>query len=255
MLWVGRKPDCGMGFIILSYRNIRRYCLVSKICPNDRGSRIASLVKKNPKNPWFDHYAERAKKEGYPARSVYKLEEIHKRFRLFRQEMSVLDLGCAPGSWLLYAARQVGGKGRAVGLDRNPVAIALPKNARSMAVDIFELSEHDRELLGGGYDVVLSDMAPDTTGFRDVDAIRSAALCEAALNLACEVLKPGGGFVCKIFQGEGFDAFFRLVKNRFSGARLFKPEACRKESREIYIIASGKKSDVKTSGAEKPQNQ
>ena len=204
---------------------------------------IASFVKKNSKNPWFDHYAERAKKEGYPARSVYKLEEIHKRFRLFKQGMRVLDLGCAPGSWLLYAARQVGGKGQVIGLDRNPVSIALPKNARSMAVDIFELSETGREELGADYDVALSDMAPDTTGFRDVDAIRSAALCDEALNLVCGLLKPGGAFVCKIFQGEGFDPLFASVKKRFSGARLFKPEACRKESREIYIIATGKKSD------------
>lgn len=219
-----------------------------------RESDIAAFVKKNPKNPWFDHYAERAKKEGYPARSVYKLEEIHKRFRLFRQGMKVLDLGCAPGSWLMYAARQVGGAGSVTGLDRNPVSIALPKNARSMAVDIFELSEKDRGFLGEGFDVALSDMAPDTTGFRDVDAIRSAALSEVALNFSCEVLKPGGSFVCKIFQGEGFDAFFLSVKKRFSSARLFKPVACRKESREIYIIAIGKKSDVKTNGTQKPQN-
>ena len=193
------------------------------------------------KNPWFDSYAERARQEGYPARSVYKLTEMDKRFRLLRPGDRVLDLGCAPGSWLLYAARRVGPKGRAVGLDRNPVSVTLPKNAESFAADVFALSPEERERLRGPFDVVLSDMAPDTTGNKDVDALRSAGLCEMALSLAILLLGSEGIFVCKIFQGEGFDSFLAAVKKNFAGVRLAKPAACRRESREIYVVATKKK--------------
>ncbi len=188
----------------------------------------------NP-NRWQDHYTRKAKKENYPARSVYKLQEIQKKSRLIRKGDRVLDLGCAPGAWLLYAAEETGPSGRVVGVDLKPVTVALPPQASAMTMDAHDLS------MPGTFDVVLSDMAPDTTGSKHVDAIRSIMLCEAALEVALRSLRPGGNFACKVFQGADFKAFSDRVRAAFAGHRIFKPESSRKGSREVYIIATGKK--------------
>jgi 23S rRNA (uridine2552-2'-O)-methyltransferase len=192
-------------------------------------------------NRWEDHYARLARKERYPARSVYKLQEIQKRFAVIRPGNGVLDLGCAPGSWLMYAADLAGPSGRVVGVDLTPVTVRLPAYVSVHTVDVFELVEAPAAFFGREFDVVLSDMAPATTGSRGVDAARSHNLCEAALAIARKVLRPGGAFVCKIFQGEDFKPFSEAVKAGFSECKIFKPQSCRKASKEIYLIGKGRK--------------
>jgi 23S rRNA (uridine2552-2'-O)-methyltransferase len=193
------------------------------------------------KNTWADHYTRKAQKERYPARSVYKLQEIQKRFRVIRLGQRVLDLGCSPGSWLLYAAELTGGKGRVDGVDLKPVTVDLPGNVQAHVADIMEMKEAIPPFLADGYDVVISDMAPSTTGVKNVDVIRSLVLCEAALEIAKKVLPTGGTFVCKIFQGGDFQSFLDQVKSIFSKTKVHKPQSSRKASREVYIVASGKK--------------
>lgn len=192
------------------------------------------------KNRWEDHYARQARKDRYPARSVYKLQEIQQKNKLIRNGHKVLDLGCAPGSWLVYAAEQVGATGQVVGIDLKPITIPLPGHVRVHTADIYAL-QGGIESLGTDFDVVISDMAPSTTGQRDTDAARSLQLCEAALDAAKRLLKPGGGFVCKIFQGEDFKSFSDQVKTVFQQHRIFKPQSSRKASKEIYIIGLGYK--------------
>ena len=190
-------------------------------------------------NKWQDHYSRQARKDKYPARSVYKLKEIQQKNRVIHKGDAVLDLGCAPGSWLKYAAEVAGPAGRVTGIDLKPVTIALPEQATVLTGDIFELLEDLKQ--GPRYQVVLSDMAPATTGNKHVDAARSMGLCEAALYVAREVLRPGGRFVCKIFQGPDFKAFTEEVRASFQKQKTFKPQSSRKASREIFIIGLGKK--------------
>ena len=189
---------------------------------------------------WDDHYTRKAKQERFPARSVYKLQEIQRRYRLIRKGDTLLDLGCYPGSWLLYAAELAGKTGKVVGIDLKPVTIELPKNVRVLTGDIFALDETLSEAAGRDFNGVISDMAPATTGIKHVDSARSHALCEAALSAASTVLAPGGFFVCKIFQGAEFKAFTETVAARFREHTIFKPKSSRKASKEIYVIAKDK---------------
>jgi len=190
-------------------------------------------------NRWEDHYTRQARKEKQPARSVYKLKEIQAKFRLIRKKDRVLDLGCAPGSWMLYAAELVGAEGLVVGVDMQPVTINLPSQARSVTADGLDAGNPAAEFLQTGYQVVMSDMAPSTTGNKLVDAARSVELCRAALDVALSCLAPGGAFVCKIFQGEDFKAFADEVRSCFHSMSIFKPQSCRKASEEIFIIGKG----------------
>ena len=191
-------------------------------------------------NRWDDHYARKARSQNYPARSVFKLQEIQKRWRILRPGQRVLDLGCAPGSWLKFAAETTGTAGRVVGVDLTPISAALPAGVEVHTQDVFELVAKPEALLGAGFDVVLSDMAPATTGNRGVDAARSSELCRAALAIGRKVLRPGGAFVCKIFQGDDFKDFSAAVAEAFGEVRIFKPQSSRKASKEIYIIGLGK---------------
>lgn len=197
--------------------------------------------KKGNRNRWEDHFSRRAKKEHYPARSVYKLQEIQKKFNLIKKGHSILDLGCAPGSWLKYAAEVIGTSGSVTGIDLKPVSGNFPAQVQVLTDDVFNL---DRERLGelkNAYHVVLSDMAPATSGNKTVDAARSSGLCEMALMVAESVLKPGGSFVCKIFQGQDFKQFTDTVRNSFTQVKIFKPQSSRKASREIFVIGIGYK--------------
>jgi 23S rRNA (uridine2552-2'-O)-methyltransferase len=215
-------------------------------------------MKKNPKNKWEDHFTRKARVENYPARSVYKLEEIQKKFNIINSGDNVLDLGCAPGSWLLYCGKKVGDKGSVLGIDLNPVDVKLPDNVRTIREDILRMretrglkqeNENSYNLNSGSgsifngdikFNVILSDMAPSTTGRKDVDAARSYELCCMALDIAEKYLEKGGHFVCKIFQGNDFINFQQKLKSVFKESKIFKPDSCRKASKEIYIIAKFK---------------
>jgi len=190
---------------------------------------------------WQDHYAQRAKKESYPARSVFKLKEAQRKFHLIKKGYRILDLGCSPGSWLLYAAELVGQRGRVLGIDQQAVGIKLPPQVQTFTADILTIDRAwiDKELPGNRFNVVLSDMAPSTSGNKALDAARSFQLCQAALVVAEMVLQPGGSFMCKIFQGEEFKEFSDAVRSRFKRHRIFKPQSSRKESKEIFIVGMG----------------
>ncbi len=196
---------------------------------------------KTGSNQWEDHLTRKAKAENYPARSIYKLEEIQQKFKIIKKNDQVLDLGCAPGSWLLYAAKQVGVQGKVFGIDLKSVDIKLPDNVMAIKDDILNLEDASFLEKIKGVDCVISDMAPATTGRKDVDAFRSFDLCSMALQVADDWLAPNGNFVCKIFQGNDFNAFQKNVKSKFKTCKIFKPDSCRKQSKEIYIIAKGKK--------------
>jgi len=202
---------------------------------------MAKKSKRSKGNQWADHLTQRAKAENYPARSVYKLEEIQKKFKVMGPAGQVLDLGCAPGSWLLYAAKQVGGQGRVFGIDLTRIDIKLPDNVIAIQDNILALENKEFLSREKGFHTILSDMAPATTGRKDVDAFRSFELCSMALETAKKFGAPNSNFVCKIFQGNEFKKFEKEVKSIFRDCKTFKPESCRKQSKEIYIIAKGKK--------------
>ena len=195
---------------------------------------------KSKNKGWKDHYSTKAKKENFPARSVYKLKEIQQKYNLIKKGYRILDLGCSPGSWLIYAAELTGKKGRVIGVDLKPLSVKIPSNAKVYTADILSIDDEFYELTGKDFNVILSDMAPATTGNKSVDAARSFNLCEAALSIAQKTLLPGGSFVCKIFQGEDFKKFSDSVKACFKKSKIFKPQSSRKASKEIYIIGLDK---------------
>jgi 23S rRNA (uridine2552-2'-O)-methyltransferase len=192
-----------------------------------------------------DRFFKQAKEEGYAARSAYKLKEINERRHVLRRGDRVLDLGCAPGSWLQVASELVGGKGLVVGVDLKPVDITLSPNTRAHVGDVFKLTAAD--LLAGSaaklaaFDVVISDMAPNTEGGGggSGDHFRSIALCRRVLELCPAVLRSGGHLVMKVFEGEEYPALLRETQKIFNEVKGFKPEASRDASREMFIVAKG----------------
>ncbi len=185
-----------------------------------------------------DSYTLRARKEGYPARSVYKLEEIQKVFRIIKPGAKVLDVGAAPGSWTLYVHREIlKGSGSIVAVDLNPLSLnPMPPTVTEFTGDAF--SEDIKPLLEsqGPYDAIISDAAPMTTGNRTVDVARSENLAESVFTLALTHLKPHGNLVIKIFQGGGHNALLADMKKYFTKTKTFKPQACRADSFETYIV-------------------
>lgn len=188
-------------------------------------------------HPYQDHYFHRAKKENYLARAIYKLEEIQKKYNILKQGNRVLDLGAAPGSWMQLTSRIIGPRGLLVGVDLKPITHPFPKYVVAMERDIFDPAFAE-ELLNeyAPFDVVLSDMAPATSGFKVADSARSELLFEQALSLARLTLKPQGHFLAKIFQGSEFHNLLQEVKKSFGWTKVAKPDASRKESKEIYIL-------------------
>ena len=184
----------------------------------------------------LDHFSKKAKAKGFAARSVFKLEEINQRFQLFRKGGYVIDLGCAPGSWLKYAALQVGSHGKCVGIDRVPVELSIA-NTETIVGDIYDIDTNAFDQDGKRFDVVMSDMAPDTCGNRQTDHIRSVQLCERALEVARLFLADGGHFVCKVFEGGDLNAFVKDVKTSFNSVKRVKPKSTRSESVELFIVA------------------
>jgi 23S rRNA (uridine2552-2'-O)-methyltransferase len=188
------------------------------------------------RNKWEDHYTRRARDEKYVARSVYKLEEIDRRFKLIGRGHRLLDLGCYPGSWSQYGLEKVGPKGEVVGVDRRePERISAP-NFRFIKADVITL---DIEWLAKEIelrDTVISDLAPQTTGIKVADTSRSMGLAKKALEISLVLLKEKGHFLSKVFEGEDLKAFRNEVKKRFCQMHLIRPSAVRKKSKEIYIV-------------------
>jgi len=189
-----------------------------------------------------DTYFKRAKKEGYLARSVYKLKEIDQRYRLFKKGDRVLDLGASPGSWLQYIAQVVGQKGRVLGLDLNPIKWENPPAfVQFWERDVLKWDVNEAKKVAEAFDVVVSDMAPATTGIKDVDAFRSFKLANRALEIALALLRPQGHFVCKVLEGGEMKDFLLKCKQQFSFVKVFKPHSSRRESREVFVVALKKK--------------
>ncbi|MDR0338656.1 MAG: RlmE family RNA methyltransferase [Desulfovibrio sp.] len=188
-----------------------------------------------------DHYFLKAKQEKYPARSVYKLKEIDKKFRLFKKGMRVLDLGAAPGSWSLGAAEKVMPGGFVLGADIKDTDTPFPDGVVFMREDVFARSAGFESVLEekGPFDVVLSDMAPSTTGHKGTDQARSTVLAEEAFALARRYLTRGGHFVVKIFMGPDSKALSEAMRACFAVVRAFKPQSSRSESKETFYVALG----------------
>jgi 23S rRNA (uridine2552-2'-O)-methyltransferase len=211
-------------------------------------SRAAAMSKKTNPYKKADHFTKEAKASGYPARSVFKLEEIDRRAQLLKPGMHVLDLGASPGSWTLYAAKRVGPKGKVLGIDLKPLETALPPNATFVIGDAFALEDPQLATFAP-YDVVLSDMAPSTTGNRLGDQTRSYELFMRALEVGGRLLKPGGALVGKIFMGEDLPAARAEVRRLFTSERLIRPEGTRSVSYEIFVVAGGRRGGPSGAGA------
>ena len=190
-----------------------------------------------------DFYTKKAKEQNFAARSVFKLEEMDQKFKIFKPNQKILDLGAAPGSWSQYASKKIGPKGSLLGLDLTKIIIKLP-NARFLQADIlkddiYQLSK-DTGFEDALYDVVMSDMAPNTTGIKITDQARSLELCEMALNVADQHLKKNGAFICKLFHSEDFKTYQLRLKGMFKRVDVLKPKATRQISKEIFFIAMGR---------------
>lgn len=190
-----------------------------------------------------DHYFKKAKKEKYPARSVYKLEEAQKKHRFIKSGDTVLDFGCYPGSWSIYAARTVGPQGLVVGVDlQEAKRISIAKAAEIMwfcddimADDIVEKMQAIRK----SFRIVLSDIAPRTSGNKWVDQQQSLTLVRRVLELAESLLSKDGNFYVKVFEGEDFREFVDSVRKNFKTVKIVKPKSSRSESREVFVLGMG----------------
>jgi 23S rRNA (uridine2552-2'-O)-methyltransferase len=190
-------------------------------------------------NRWDDYYARRARAEGWLARSVFKLEEIDRKFKLIRRGHRILDLGCYPGSWSQYGLKKIGAGGDVAGIDLSSPDRLLFPNFRFIQGDVLAV---DTQMLIRGVgprDLVMSDLAPRTTGIRATDAMRSMELARKALDLALSLLAKSGNFVTKVFEGEDLKTFRTDTERYFRAVRLFRPKAVRKGSREVYLVGLG----------------
>jgi 23S rRNA (uridine2552-2'-O)-methyltransferase len=199
------------------------------------------MGKGRKRNPYAkaDRFTKQAKEEGYQARSVYKLTAIQRRFRVFHSGQRVVDLGCCPGSWSTYAKESIGHKGILVGIDISETALPgglfLHKSIRDLGEG--ELLGH----LGGPADVVLSDMAPRTTGNLLGDHVEQIELAALAADVADDILKPGGTFICKLFDGEDAPPFVLRLRKAYAKTKRVKPEAVRRNSREFFMVCQDKR--------------
>lgn len=203
---------------------------------------MSARGKKNPyKRP--DAFTKQAKAQGYPARSVFKLEEIDRRTRLFRAGQRVLDLGAAPGSWSMYAAQRIGPKGKLLAVDLSPITAILGPTATVIQGDALSLANADLALFAP-YDVVLSDMAPSTSGSKLADQARSFELFMRALEVAREHLAPGGAFVGKLFMSDDFPKAKAALQQIFEEVRNIRPEGTRSVSSEVFLVGLRRKKEM-----------
>ena len=187
-----------------------------------------------------EHYYKEAKRVGYRARSAFKLQQIQGKFHIIKHGDLVIDLGASPGGWSQVAQEYVGDHGQVVGVDISSTKpldrVFFIQGDISDQVTIEQITEF---LAGRKADAVISDMSPDISGSYSIDQARSAWLCEQAFAVAQQMLRPGGNFVCKIFEGEDLKEFLDLVKPFFTFVKQFSPEASRKSSSEVYIVLKG----------------
>jgi len=190
-----------------------------------------------------DYYFKKAKQENYPARSVYKLEEAQKKYNFLHKGDVVLDLGCQPGSWSMYAARLVGPQGLVVGVDLKQGKKTTITGAARIVWLCQDITTGDciaeLQKTTGVFQVVLSDMAPRTSGNKWVDQQKSLHLAKRSLEIAEQLLDKDGNYYCKIFQGEDAPEFINDVRDRFTTTRTFKPKSSRTESREVFVLGMG----------------
>lgn len=193
-------------------------------------------------NPYekIDARTKQAKAQGYPARSVFKLEEIDQRVRLFKGGQRVIDLGAAPGSWSLYASQKVGPGGRVLAIDLQVIAQGFPPNVTVEQGDALALSNEQLSQFAP-YDVVLSDMAPNTSGSKVRDQAYSFELCMRAMDVALALGKPGSHFVAKIFMSGDFQAARKAAGERYDKVQVIRPEGTRNVSSEVFIVGMGLK--------------
>ncbi|KAB1075999.1 RlmE family RNA methyltransferase [Methylobacterium planeticum] len=186
-----------------------------------------------------DPYVARAKREGYRSRAAFKLLEIDERFHILKPGQRVVDLGAAPGGWSQVAAKVVGPQGRVVGIDL--LEIEPMTGVTFIALDFLDPSAPERltDLLGGPADIVMSDMAANTTGHKKTDHLRIIGLAETAAHFAREILAPGGAYVAKVFQGGTEGTLLADLKRDFATVRHVKPPASRADSSELYVLATG----------------
>lgn len=188
-----------------------------------------------------DHYFHKAKKENFLARSVYKLEEIDQRFKILKKNDKVIDLGYHPGSWIQYTSEKIGDEGIVIGCDIKEVNQKLLnlKNVRLFNKDVLTIETMEELGISEQFDVVLSDMAPNTTGIRSVDQDRSLILVEMVFSLLPKFLKPGGNLVVKVFESNNAQVFLKEQKKRFEEFHYLRPKSVRSVSKEFFVI--GKK--------------
>ncbi|MFJ2324178.1 23S rRNA (uridine(2552)-2'-O)-methyltransferase RlmE [Pseudomonas sp. NPDC087817] len=187
-----------------------------------------------------DPYVKQAQKDGYRSRASYKLLEIQEKYKLIRPGMNVVDLGAAPGGWSQVTSRLIGGQGRLIAsdileMDSIPDVTFIQGDFTEDAV----LAQILEAVGNSQVDLVISDMAPNMSGTPEVDMPKAMFLCELALDLAERILKPGGNFVIKIFQGEGFDVYLKDARKKFEKIQMIKPDSSRGSSREQYMLAWG----------------
>lgn len=194
--------------------------------------------KKWLKDHFDDVYVKKSKEEGYRSRASYKLLEIQRRDMLFKSGMTVLDLGAAPGGWSQVAAELVGKRGRVLASDILPMdSIANVEFVQGNFAERQVLDELLNRLSGARADLVISDMAPNMSGIKDIDQPQVMYLAELALDMSKSVLKPGAYFLVKVFQGEGFESFRQELRKNFDTVKTRKPKASRPKSHEIYLLA------------------
>jgi len=191
-----------------------------------------------------DRYFKKAKEQGFRARSAFKLEEMQARLHIIRSGDRVLDLGAAPGSFMQLISKIVGEKGLVIGVDLKPISDIKLGNTKSYEGDIFDEKIYTKILTENNlknFDVITSDLAPSTTGIKSLDAGRSFQLNEQVLKVAEKYLKKGGNVLLKAFPGADHNELMHLVKQNYQGVKVFKPEAVRSTSREVYIVGIGKR--------------
>ncbi len=189
-----------------------------------------------------DKYVQQAKKKGLRSRAVFKIDEIQEKDKLFKPGMVVVDLGAAPGGWSQFSVEQVGPNGTVIACD------ILPMDSLA-GVDFLQGDFRDEKVLeallnkigGTNVDIIMSDMAPNMSGNQSVDQAKSMYLCELALDMCKQVLTANGSFIIKVFMGEGFDEYFKAVKQMFTSVKTRKPDSSRARSREVYLVAKGYK--------------